>query len=341
MAGMLGLRDVYAEMEGYRFTHDGVLERCSICHILQDAAGGSRLWELGPFSPQKRQVFFLYGLSMDRSYDVELSIDGVPSGAAAFTFRPYDVAVRGNDHRPPRIDNVRVAGLRAAVFYEATIRWETDEPALSIVEYGRASGYGERVVSSGVYRTDHSVKIGGLGVGVYHYRIIARDVFGNAAVSDDLTFDTASHYNENSDSTATSKRTSSSARPAFELYRIDSTADTYIEVRADTPVDLHLKVSEGVGIGKHGMGLAPARLSHIAACRLCHLPVTLSHPVGIRSGDNTAVAVPTGLPTIEGGVVTCVTCHGPHGGDEIYYSRLDIEGDPCGACHKKEETVMQ
>ena len=56
-----------------------------------------------------------------------------------------------------------------------------------------------------------------------------------------------------------------------------------------------------------------------------------SHPVGIASRGN--IKIPTTLPTAEGNVMTCVTCHMPHGGKERYLARVDFKRDICVLCH--------
>ncbi|OGP25990.1 MAG: hypothetical protein A2067_00630 [Deltaproteobacteria bacterium GWB2_42_7] len=57
-----------------------------------------------------------------------------------------------------------------------------------------------------------------------------------------------------------------------------------------------------------------------------------SHPVGIMSkGPKTKI--PAELPTVEGGIITCVTCHYAHGGNKRYFARLDFQRDMCMACH--------
>ena len=76
---------------------------------------------------------------------------------------------------------------------KATIVWETDEPATSIVEYGLDESYGESEEDVELV-TDHRVVIGPLQPETtYHYRVGSKDEAGNGPTySGDLTFTTVS-----------------------------------------------------------------------------------------------------------------------------------------------------
>ena len=62
---------------------------------------------------------------------------------------------------------------------EATIIWQTDEPANSIVEWGFTQSYGD-LVSSAAFVTDHLVTLEGLLDNItYNYRVGSKDELGN------------------------------------------------------------------------------------------------------------------------------------------------------------------
>ena len=73
---------------------------------------------------------------------------------------------------------------------EVLIKWETDEPATSIVEYGLTASYGlMEVISS--YSLNHEVLISYLQPdSTYHFRISSTDYAGMTVTSDDFQFRT-------------------------------------------------------------------------------------------------------------------------------------------------------
>jgi glucose/arabinose dehydrogenase len=93
------------------------------------------------------------------------------------------------DTTPPVISNVSAAPTSNTV----TVTWTTDEPADSRVEYGATSAYGSFTPLDGTRVTSHSQSVTGLTPGAtYHYRVRSADASGNAALSGDRTFTTAS-----------------------------------------------------------------------------------------------------------------------------------------------------
>lgn len=72
----------------------------------------------------------------------------------------------------------------------------------------------------------------------------------------------------------------------------------------------------------------------IEACYQCHPESSLgtSHPVRLYGGRD--VRIPESLPTVEG-MLTCVTCHNPHGAEGKMLVREMIKTKLCVACHYK------
>jgi hypothetical protein len=90
---------------------------------------------------------------------------------------------------PPAIGDIRVTDVDAS---GATIRWRTDEPADSQVEYGPTPGYGQATPLDRALVTDHAVRISGLAPNTgYHARVRSRDGAGNLGGSPGFTFGTA------------------------------------------------------------------------------------------------------------------------------------------------------
>jgi predicted CXXCH cytochrome family protein len=82
---------------------------------------------------------------------------------------------------------------------------------------------------------------------------------------------------------------------------------------------------------KHGPGLVSERYLSIDSCYGCHASNS-SHPVDIKIRGK-KMNIPDDLPTIEGGVITCLTCHLAHGGVHRYYTRFDSDKEICMKCH--------
>ena len=76
---------------------------------------------------------------------------------------------------------------------DATITWDTDEPATTQIEWGSTNFYGQITTFDPTLANHHSVTLTGLSQGtLYHYRIKSRDLAGNYALSADQTFSTSS-----------------------------------------------------------------------------------------------------------------------------------------------------
>ena len=127
-------------------------------------------------------------------------------------------------------------------------------------------------------------------------------------------------------------------------FRIKGRNGVYLKIHSNKPSKLALSLKEitmtpeiievreeGPTDENHLPGLAPARYSTIDACKKCHNQ-NASHPVGVR-GNNDKIRTPRDLPTIDNGIVTCVTCHFPHGGKNIYFARMDFKKNMCIKCH--------
>ena len=72
----------------------------------------------------------------------------------------------------------------------------------------------------------------------------------------------------------------------------------------------------------------------IEACHDCHSPAELgtSHPVRLYGRGE--VQIPADLPTVDG-MLTCVTCHDPHGSEGKMLVRTVIKTKLCVTCHTR------
>ncbi|MBI3804632.1 MAG: hypothetical protein HY282_12815 [Nitrospirae bacterium] len=112
---------------------------------------------------------------------------------AARTASPGPVSVRPAkpappDTTPPLISGITAVGIGSG---EAAIRWKTDEPAGTEMEYGTTTQYEGATWTASPLITAHAANLTGLLPStLYHYRVKGRDAAGNLAVSPDATFTT-------------------------------------------------------------------------------------------------------------------------------------------------------
>lgn len=108
--------------------------------------------------------------TIDYFYNTQAPIVAEDAGTAEDTFAPNLFAIE----TIPDDDAVMV-------------RWSTDEPASSHVEYGLTTDYELGTVSNAALATNHFEQITGLLLGAtYHVRVRSHDAAGNSATSHDL-----------------------------------------------------------------------------------------------------------------------------------------------------------
>ena len=112
-------------------------------------------------------VYYLRALSTDSSGNT------VETELVSFTSRDLPDHAKPVFTMPPTVVG--------ATDTTATIAWETDEPADSVVEYGRGSSTNLRA-SDGAKKTKHSVTVTGLTPGEGHsFKLSCKDTHGNKA----------------------------------------------------------------------------------------------------------------------------------------------------------------
>lgn len=94
------------------------------------------------------------------------------------------------DTTPPQISGVAIENIGSG---DAIIRWITDEPGDSQIEYGATTAYGSFSPQASTLVRAHSQALTGLLPATrYHYRVRSRDAAGNLATSPDAAFTTES-----------------------------------------------------------------------------------------------------------------------------------------------------
>ncbi len=89
----------------------------------------------------------------------------------------------------PVISNVASGNLSPTT---ATIKWQTDQPSDSQVEFGPTAAYGQSSPRNTARVTAHAVILTGLTPGTsYHFRVLSADSAGSVGRSNDFTFTTS------------------------------------------------------------------------------------------------------------------------------------------------------
>jgi hypothetical protein len=144
----------------------------------------------------------LYHSVIDVGNSVTCTVSGLPAGTYYFAVTAYSATeetgysnevsavISPSDTKPPSISDVAATDVGNST---AAIRWSTDEPASSQLEYGLSASYGFMTTDDPSLVTNHTVLLSNLAAGtIYHYRVKSKDASGNLAVSPDSMFTTTS-----------------------------------------------------------------------------------------------------------------------------------------------------
>lgn len=333
----------YNDAMSKSFRHSVVDERCGVCHVgnRPDSGGGGEVVSFSSSGLHRETLFPLKRFFPDKN---DYSVEVTASNASGKRSRPA-VAAFGANGAPEllktspalSISDVRVEEIKKGVFFEAVISWKTDSFADSTLEY-RASGEAFKPVYGSLdYSKEHRALLAPLKQGTqYYFRISARDLNGNTAGSGESNFSTTTPF-KRGEEVKPSRRL-----PHVEEVKLFKTrsGDFYLLTSADSPssftVNVRNSARETPG-DKHNNGLLAPRVSAIESCVGCH-PQGSSHPVGVSAKTKDTV-IPPNLPTLSGGVIACITCHLPHGGDKKFFARMDFERDLCVECHRKDPFI--
>lgn len=246
------------------------------------------------------------------------------------------IAVEGSDGVPPKIFDIKVTEVSRGTLASAAITWKTNLPTYSGVKYGLTDKYGERQLDDLFQLTEiHRVSLRGLKPNsVYHYQIQAEDVFHNKVLSEGFTLDTGKPFKLQEIAS-----TDDSSQPeigSLRFFRIKDDQNTYVNILTTKPSIVLLNLREDIDPTSHGYGLLPKSRTTIDICVECHKRGS-SHRVRIKVRPELKASLE--LPTIEDGLITCVTCHEPHG--SIHSNLLRFESSEkksllCIKCHSKD-----
>ncbi|MEW5744269.1 MAG: cytochrome c3 family protein [Nitrospirota bacterium] len=323
----------------YRYIH-GAIRDCSLCHpetpskreaarIIDPESSAAAQ----SHSFQKNAIAYLCPSLEDREYQMEIVLTDREGRASSPQAIPLIPAYIG-EHRAPtltEISGVTVEEIKKGILVEATISWTTDAPATTEIEYGLSNDRMSVQTLDALFTREHRAVLSGLKhKKQYRYRVVSRDIYGNSITSPEYTFDTAEGLSPRKE-----PRAGKEGAPALESAKVVSISGQkglYLMLSANKPAAFRAEIRGFRQKAlKHGVSAAPERYATIDVCIGCHKQDE-SHPVGVRA-DSRKTRIPQHLPTIEGGVITCVSCHDPHGGERKFFARLEFNKKLCDECH--------
>jgi predicted CXXCH cytochrome family protein len=336
--------EIYSNALANPYQHGMVMDKCGLCHIARPGKGETEEGKKTSidFSAYQREgILYVGDLQDDQKYEMEITA----TDNAERSSKPYHISIvpgKAEVHEEglssiAALTGAAVEEIKMGVFVEATITWETDVPATSEVEYKRFNMQPHRFKLNNQFTKEHKVTLSALKHEQYYfYRVISRDIEGNMLQSEEEMFDTSEEIA--ADKGPASKDPAGPVINEVKAFRIKDRKGVYLKVQTSKPAKLivsfdamHEVREKKVSDETHSPLLAPARYAAIEACKNCHKQ-NASHPVGVR-GKNDKIRTPDDLPTIDNGVVTCATCHLPHGGKKIYFARMDFNMNICRECH--------
>ncbi len=344
------------------FQHSVVQDSCKVCHQVEARVEQKKsvLWSQ-TFQPEG--TVFIGNLEPHKQYKViaeVLDSFGNKSTLQNITIKPSKILNSFVNTSPlEQISNVRLDKLTKGLFVEATIAWNTNVPATTEIEYKMIKGESKRkekwkgkgrakrkakgkgkgkakyrkMSSAGnLFTNEHSLAFNGLRhKSTYQYRIVSRDISGNILKSSEYTLNT-------SDATAPVEISEELKElptliTNLRVLKNEKKNDFYIKIAANKNVQFKIWLKDiDENSDRPCLNFKQNRYSTIDVCIKCHAQDS-SHPVGVRS-KNPKIVVSDNLPTIENGMITCVTCHYSHGGKKQYYLRVNFTEEICAKCHQ-------
>ncbi len=320
-------RDVYADTSRYR--HPAFFSNCRRCHTKET----ERTMTMGFKDGWGDNILFV---DLEDNLPYSVTIRGRDSLGRETSSEPLKVVPSkdaeeiSDDQKAPKVSLPEVVEVREGVFYFITVRWKTDKPALSYVEYGRGKKPDSVARASMHYATEHMAVIDKIKRGKkYYLRAVARDISGRKGYSKPVSVRVKRAF---------SRKGVRSDPPLIEgvkLVRLGQGLALRWQGSGITEGTISIGVAAGATAGKlsgpHFPGLESRDEAGLYACNECHvrdIHRRTSHPM-VAMGLGKAGMLPLG----SGGKMLCITCHMPHGSRYPYVLRKE-ETELCQSCHE-------
>ena len=322
---------VYLKAIESRYQHSILKDKCIYCHIRQTDKG-EVITTLSFSTFQKEQVVYLQDIPGNLVYAADAMVtdnEGNKSLPRRVKMDPEELWDRSEGFESLKaISNATINEISKGAFVKAVITWDTNAYSTSEVEYKTVGGRKAGFNSGDIFTKKHRVVLYGLKhKSVYTFKVISRDIYGLVLESKEYSFDTSKNVVQSEEG-----EYKPPAITHIQAFTLEGVKGLFLKVFANKPSELSIRLMEVNGAGeKHGFGLQEPRFASIDICIKCH-PRGTSHPVGVRA-KGIKIRTPEELPTIEDGIITCATCHNPHGGDNAFFARYDRNKDICIICH--------
>jgi len=330
---------VFQIFQSRSFIHP-VVKDCRICHIKKNRSS-ARTDSVEYLTSTYADEFIVHIpdiKNQDCNISVELyDINERRSGKKEVPLACNSVSVRdGLFTKINKIYNFRVENIRFGPLVSVVFSWETDAYSTTEISYiTKNSGVlPTHLGDDNVYTKKHRILITGLGhKKTYQFKGISRDIYGNKIETEEVMISTNKRERVYKSSGLYGMR--EPIQYTVESFRVSFREGIFVSIKTNIPSRCRLVITSKESIpvvtGKHEAGLTSPRFASIVVCKRCH-PQHTSHPVGIRS-EGAHVRMPVDLPTIEDGVISCTTCHYPHGGDREFFARSPFDATLCLKCH--------
>ena len=323
--------DVYTQAISFNYQHSILKEQCTFCHVKQSPENEVKMI-LNFSTLQKEQIVHLEGFPGDHEYTADVlvtdekGVKSLPKRVSMNKNKILSSSIKFANVK--EISGVTVDEIKKGAFVTATITWNTNAYSSTELEYKIEGGRKSLFTSGEIFSKKHRAVLYGLKhKHVYKFKAISRDMNGNVIESREYFFDTSNNMRK-----STKDQYQPPAIVRLQAFTLEGKSGVFLKVFANKPSELTIKLIELNQVNaRHGFGLLDDRYSRIDICIKCH-PRGTSHPVGVKA-EGTKIRTPVELPTIEDGIITCVTCHNPHGGDNPFYARFDRNKDICILCH--------
>ncbi len=344
-----------------RFVHMPFQEKkCRQCHTVQESHQGlsqqrarnrantQRVqWLEESIQPAMNHYFLFSSQDVSGTVVVEAAMPQGGTSRQELTLPPVrEMQMVSNDGRAPKVSNVRLIEVVRGIYIEATIAWQTDEPAKSIIEYG-IGAMGIKVGSDNRLARDHRLTLSGLKRNQeYNYQILSEDRFGNHTTAGPYYFSTKGVRYQQRSMAAEYSRRGSNVKLIHGATR-NNDGQVVLQIAANRAVSLSIGKQAGETNLAQAAATGASKPSHpklkekrdvtINTCYTCHENTKSgrSHPVNVR--PRRGMTIPREYSTLSDGRMTCMSCHDDHASNMEFRLIKSSKKELCIGCHKGME----
>ena len=339
-------KNIYEKALTSPYQHPIVAEGCNICH--KEDKGQPKETNLIRFSittpvALNEVILHIKNIEKQKRYRLKLVLQDEYGNRSDPIEKEmsYNKApdLTGKIQPVKALKEVQVKEVKKGPYVKALITWFTDSPSTTAVEYWIKNGKQRPYFNSynDIYSWEHRIELHRLKhKSRYIYRVKSRDLFGNVLSSEEATIDTSKEISPSE--TSEGDKNMPPSIKSITLFRLKDQQGLFLWIETNKPAycDVSLKEAKEEKVNPvHKFRIN--KYATIDVCLECH-SFNVSHPVGMKAkGEH--VRTPTDLPTIDDGIITCVSCHYPHGSEMPFLGRIDFKADLCLKCH--DDTIYK